>query len=111
VWAIKFSAELCRGVDDRVDVSSDSLLGGSRSIDDVCERDVADHQQVDITRTTQLVARGRAEDERDLDLSGEGDERIAEQVHDPEGLDPRARARAPASRWPISPRRGSTRRV
>lgn len=83
----KFSAELSHGVNDRVDVSSDSLLCGSRGIDDVCERHVADHQQVDITRTTQIVARGRAEDERDLDPSGEGDERIAEQVHDPEGLD------------------------
>jgi hypothetical protein len=83
----KFSAEFRRRVNDRVDVSSDPLLRGSRGIDDVCERGLADHEQVDITRTTQLAARGGAEDERDLDLSGEEDERLVEQLHDPEGLD------------------------
>jgi hypothetical protein len=83
----KFPEKFLAGVHGRIDVSSELLLRGTRHPDDFGKRHVADDEQVDVACRPELCARGRAEDERDLDRIDNRRESLADELHDSERLD------------------------
>jgi hypothetical protein len=56
--------ELSDRIDGRVDVAAEPRLGGGQRAGDFRERDFADHEDVDITASTEFAAGGGPEDQR-----------------------------------------------
>lgn len=80
------SLELGGWIDGRVDVAPESGLRGGKGIGDLHERNIAHDEHVHVAAASQLPARRGTEDKGRVDPGGEGNESLADDVHETGGL-------------------------
>ncbi len=79
-------AELCCGIDRRVDVAPEAFLNSSQGVRNLRERGVSHDEQVNVTISPEISAGGGSEDEGDGDATPERPQRLAEHVDGSGGL-------------------------
>ena len=84
--AADLRAELGHGVDRRVHVAPEPLLGPCQDVGDGRERRIPDNKQIDVAVAAQFPTYAGTENESDDDSVGEGRQRLTEDIDDSGGL-------------------------
>jgi hypothetical protein len=79
--------ELGGGIDRGIDIPPEARLCAGKCIGDLHERNISHDEHVHVAAASQLPARRGAEDEGDDDVVSEGNEGLADDVHETRRLE------------------------